>query len=98
MRETVRDLIRGGHYGQRSREPHKQAEHMAAPTKAAKWRKSLPTRSRPHMGVRSSNLFGRATFLHFPCVSQGNHTLRCKQMQCAAFDENVPSSSNKSTN
>ena len=29
------DLIRGGHYGQRSCEPRKQAEHMAAPTKAA---------------------------------------------------------------
>src|SRR5215468_4567246 len=27
-----RDLIRGRHYGQRSCEPHKQAEHMAAPT------------------------------------------------------------------
>ena len=25
-----RDLIRGRHYGQRSREPRKQAEHMAA--------------------------------------------------------------------
>ena len=32
MRAFDRDLIRGGHYGQRSREPHKQAEHMAAPT------------------------------------------------------------------
>ena len=31
-----RDLIRGGHYGQRSCEPRKQAEHMAAPTNAAK--------------------------------------------------------------
>jgi hypothetical protein len=30
------DLIRGGHYGQRSREPHQKAEHMAAPTNAAK--------------------------------------------------------------
>ena len=30
-----RDLIRGEHYGQRSCEPRKQAEHMAAPTKAA---------------------------------------------------------------
>jgi hypothetical protein len=30
-----RDLIRGGHYGQRSCEPHQQAEHMAAPTNAA---------------------------------------------------------------
>jgi hypothetical protein len=32
MREIDRDLIRGGHYGQRSCEPHLKAEHMAAPT------------------------------------------------------------------
>ena len=32
MRGFDRDLIRGGHYGQRSCEPHQQAEHMAAPT------------------------------------------------------------------
>jgi hypothetical protein len=31
MRAFDRDLIRGGHYGQRSCEPCKQAEHMAAP-------------------------------------------------------------------
>jgi hypothetical protein len=30
MRSLDRELIRGGHYGQRSYEPHKQAEHMAA--------------------------------------------------------------------
>ena len=30
MRVIYRDLIRGGHYGQRSCEPRKQAEHMAA--------------------------------------------------------------------
>src|SRR5258705_13840096 len=30
------DLIRGGHYGQRSGEPHYKAGHMAAPTNAAK--------------------------------------------------------------
>ena len=35
MRSFDRDLIRGRHYGQRSCEPHKQAEHMAAPTKVA---------------------------------------------------------------
>jgi hypothetical protein len=29
-----RDLIRGGHYGQRSCEPQLQAEHMAALTQA----------------------------------------------------------------
>jgi len=36
MRGVDRDLIRGGHYGQRSCGPRKQAEHMAAPTNAAK--------------------------------------------------------------
>ena len=35
MRAIDRDLIRGGHYGQRSCEPHQQAEHMAAPINAA---------------------------------------------------------------
>ena len=35
MRAFDRDLIRGGHYGQRPCVPHKQAEHMAAPTKPA---------------------------------------------------------------
>jgi hypothetical protein len=28
-----------------------------------------------NLGVRSSNLFGRAIFLVFPCVSHGNHTV-----------------------
>jgi hypothetical protein len=36
-----RDLIREGHYGQRSREPRKQAEHMAAPTNSANVKISL---------------------------------------------------------
>ena len=33
MRGYDRDLIRGGHYGQRSCKPRSKAEHMAAPTK-----------------------------------------------------------------
>jgi hypothetical protein len=41
MRAFDRDLIRGGHYGQRSCEPHLQAEHMAAPTNAANVKKAL---------------------------------------------------------
>jgi hypothetical protein len=41
MREFDRDLIRGGHYGQRSCEPHSKAEHMAAPTNAANVKKVL---------------------------------------------------------
>jgi hypothetical protein len=41
MRAFDRDLIRGGHYGQRSCEPHPKAEHMAAPTNAANVKKAL---------------------------------------------------------
>src|SRR5437763_6541299 len=41
MRAFDRDLIRGGHYGQRSCEPHAKAEHMAAPTNAAFVKKAL---------------------------------------------------------
>jgi hypothetical protein len=41
MRPFDRDLVRGGHYGQRSCEPHQQAEHMAAPTNAAFVKKVL---------------------------------------------------------
>jgi hypothetical protein len=41
MRAFDRDLIRGGHYGQRSCEPHLQAEHMAAPTKPTYVKKVL---------------------------------------------------------
>ena len=41
MRAIDRDLIRGGHYGQRSCEPHLKAEHMAAPTNAAYVKKAL---------------------------------------------------------
>src|SRR6202047_4858055 len=40
MRAVGRDLIRGGHYGQRSCEPHEKAGHMAAPTNAAKCEES----------------------------------------------------------
>jgi hypothetical protein len=41
MRAFDRDLIRGGHYGQRSCEPHSKAEHMAAPTNTALVKKVL---------------------------------------------------------
>jgi hypothetical protein len=50
VRGIDRDLIRGGHYGQRSYEPHTKAEHMALMSQGcAVAKKSLPTRSRPHM-------------------------------------------------
>ena len=41
MRVIDRDLIRGGHYGQRPHVPHTQAEHMGAPTNAANVKKVL---------------------------------------------------------
>jgi hypothetical protein len=41
MRAIDRDLIRGGHYGQRPCVPHSKAEHMAAPTNAANVKKVL---------------------------------------------------------
>ena len=44
MRASDRDLIRGGHYGQRSSEPRIQAEHMAAPTNPAYVKKALANR------------------------------------------------------
>jgi len=47
MRAFDRDLIRGGHYGQRSCEPHSKAEHMAAPTKAAANVKKVLANSEP---------------------------------------------------
>jgi hypothetical protein len=54
MRVVDRDLIRGGHYGQRSCAPHLKAEHMAAPTKPATCRFFLPTWSRPYMAHRDA--------------------------------------------
>jgi hypothetical protein len=41
MRAIDRDLIRGGHYGQRPDVPRLKAEHMAAPTNAANVKKAL---------------------------------------------------------
>jgi hypothetical protein len=41
MRAFDRDLIRGGHYGQRSCEPHLKAEHTAATTNPGDVKKAL---------------------------------------------------------
>jgi hypothetical protein len=49
MRAFDRDLIRGGHYGQRSCEPHLKAEHMAAPTNAANVKKALANSEALHV-------------------------------------------------
>jgi hypothetical protein len=65
MRAFDRDLIRGGHYGQRSCEPHLKAEHMAAPTNAANVKKVLANSepsthgtSRQFLAPKNSVAFG----------------------------------------
>jgi hypothetical protein len=63
MRACDRDLIRGGHYGQRSCEPHAKAEHMAAPTNAAPVKKVLANSEPSTHGpkrrlLRDSNMSG----------------------------------------
>src|SRR5215207_6967720 len=55
MRAFDRDLIRGGHYGQRSCEPHSKAEHMAAPTNAANVKKALAN-SEPGLLIAQRNV------------------------------------------
>ena len=61
MRAFDRDLIRGGHYGQRSCEPHSKAEHMAAPTNAAFVKKVLANKKRTFQCRRSmSAIAGKA--------------------------------------
>jgi hypothetical protein len=57
MRAFDRDLIRGGHYGQRPCVPHSKAEHMAAPTNAANVQESpfqLGAVVAPHMSAFGS--------------------------------------------
>jgi hypothetical protein len=51
MRAFDRDLIRGGHYGQRSSEPHLKAVHMGAPTNAAYVKKVLANSEPSTQGV-----------------------------------------------
>ena len=64
MRAFDRDLIRGGHYGQRPCEPHLKAEHMAAPTNAANVKKVLvnsePSTHVQVFGCRQSRALPRA--------------------------------------
>jgi hypothetical protein len=63
MRAFDRDLIRGGHYGQRSRKPRSKAEHMAAPTNAALVKKVLansePSTHGPSRHFAAARQFGR---------------------------------------
>src|SRR5436305_15091090 len=61
MRGFDRDLIRGGHYGQRSCEPHLKAEHMAAPTNAANVKKALANSEPSTHGTDETHQSSRPT-------------------------------------
>ena len=60
MRAFDRDPIRGGHYGQRSCEPHLQAEHMAAPTNPADVKNVLANREPSTHGTKRTRKDYRA--------------------------------------
>src|SRR4249920_641614 len=68
MRGFDRDLIRGGHYGQRSCEPHLKAEHMAAPTNAANVKKALAN-SEPSTHGTSRTCWRATTTSAFECIA-----------------------------
>ena len=69
MRAYDRDLIRGGHYGQRPRVPHLKAEHMAAPTKPASVKKALANSEPSHMAQSGPRLVHRTRVL----LAQSGH-------------------------
>src|SRR5262249_14269507 len=92
MRAYDRDLIRGGHYGQRSCEPHSKAEHMAAPTQTCHVRFSLPTRSRPHMARSDVSLRCQSSVAIGAIADIGRASRTCRsdaidpQETCAALN------------
>ena len=77
MRAYDRDLIRGGHYGQRPRVPHKQAEHMAAPTNAANVKKVLANSEPSTHGTKQTSKGCRSHMIFF-------HALVCFAI-CSAY-------------
>jgi hypothetical protein len=76
MRVFDRDLIRGGHYGQRSCEPHLKAEHMAAPTHAANVKKALAN-SEPSTHGTSRHFAATRNFVRYRGIADsGKPTAR----------------------
>jgi hypothetical protein len=84
MRAVDRDLIRGGHYGQRSCEPHAKAEHMAAPTKPAFVKKALANREpSTHGGWSGKDLLvgdGSATIRLNERIGRDTYRYRTEQL------------------
>src|SRR5580693_8051617 len=91
MRGFDRDLIRGGHYGQRSCEPRKKAEHMAAPTKPANVKKALAN-SEPstHGTTRLSSLARTLACQESPTAEQNTERERDPRLANGAFGRAPP--------
>src|SRR5208282_970450 len=95
MRPFDRDLIRGGHYGQRSREPRSKAEHMAAPTNPAPVKKTLansePSTHGPSLPRRSPAFVSVIRCLAAALVpwSAGQFMTRCGSGVCNAAAETM---------
>src|SRR5215471_1449441 len=98
MRVIDRDLIREGHYGQRSCEPHLKAEHMAAPTNAACVKKVLAnpepsTHGVPAQAVDATQALNRSAGVWKRKVLRGR-SLSCRatllSCACVYTDRSVP--------
>src|SRR4029079_2160267 len=92
MRGFDRDLIRGGHYGQRPCEPHLKAEHMAAPTNAANVKKVLANSEPsthgtklPIWNIRASVAIGGKSKHHLLSVKFSTLTPGAGQSPISAF-------------
>ena len=93
MRAFDRDLIRGGHYGQRSCEPHPKAEHMAAPTNAANVKKVLVNSEPSTHGTSQPWQLPRRTAGHGSKADAGAQPLAV----CQSASRASPSSSRRSS-
>jgi hypothetical protein len=78
MRANDRDLIRGGHYGQRPRVPRLKAEHMAAPTNAAYVKKVLAN-SEPSTHGTKRTIAALQQFVRFWTIVLQNPLLHCER-------------------
>src|SRR5664279_2741318 len=84
MRVIDRDLIRGGHYGQRPCVPHSKAEHMAAPTNAAANVKKALANSEPstHGTKRRSNGCRRMTIIGISAAARSRRPSDRARRRC----------------
>jgi hypothetical protein len=80
MRVVDRDLIRGGHYGQRSCEPHTQAEHMGATDQVCHREKCSCQPGAVHTWP-FCDISKRSVDVGF----RGEHRKRCAHMEFFAF-------------